>query len=200
MEHVITEGSNINMQGFYKIWQVNPITGERKLLRDAKNLILYSGADLLAAAMAGVNYTNISHIYVGYKNDVNSGFTKPNIDKAYSTKFENYGTGTTLEDFGYFRIPLAYSPTFLNQPNYKNNVVVFTGIVTGNLNPIGSSAPFKDSLETGPNSRLFEIALVSATEPATYTGDKIFSRANFEPLLFNPSYNLTISWGIQFTA
>jgi len=198
MEHVITDGKNIKMQGFYKIWQVNPKTGEKLLLRDNKNLILNNGADLLARAMAGVKYSNISHIYVGYKNNVDGSFTRPTLDKAYTDKFSSYGSGI-LEDFGYIRVPLAYSPSFLNTEGYQNNISVFTGIVTTGLDTSG--AAFRDENYGGAEpSQIFEVALVAATEPTGPGGDIVFSRAHFSELLYNTSYNLTIAWGIQFTA
>lgn len=198
MEHVITESTNIKMQGFYKIWQVNPSTGERQLLRDSKNLILYSGADLLAKAMAGVKYSNISHLYIGYKNNTDGVFDRPTLDKAYTDKFSSYGSGL-FEKFGYLRVPLAYSPSFLNQSNYQNNIVVYTGIVTSGVDTNG--AAFQDQSYGGTEpSQIFEIGLVSATEPSGPGGDQIFSRAHFDALLYNPNYNLTITWGIQFTA
>jgi hypothetical protein len=196
MEHQITEGTNIKMQGFYKIWQVNPLTGERQLLRDNKNLILFGGADLLARAMAGVKYSNISHLYVGYKNHADDNFDKPTNDRAYSFKFSSYSEGNKL---GYLRVPLAYSPSFLNQPNYENNIAVFTGIVTPGIESNGAGFLADNPANIEP-SQIFEVALVAATEPAGQGGDVVFSRAHFSPLLYNPSYNLTITWGIQFTA
>jgi len=188
------------MRGFFKIWAVHPKTGERILLREQDNMILYQGADLLAKALAGVQYANISHMYVGYKNWVDGSFTKPTVDKEYTIPIASYGTPGTYADFGYLRPSLAYSPSFLNQPDYDSNIVLFTNIITTSNVGEGSSADFRDSDYVGDPSQLFEVALVAALDPSGSSQDVIFSRAQFTPLLYDPNYNLTITWGVQFVA
>lgn len=191
--------SDINIAGFFKIWEVNPKTGSKRLLIDKKNMILNSGADILAQALAGVSNSSISHIYVGY-NNVASSFTPPTIDKAYSVKFDTYGTGL-YTTYGYLRLPLAYTPSFMAQSGYKNNIALFTGVIATSDNYYG--AQFRSSVDgdvDNPPSQLFEVALVSATDPSSPAQDKIFSRANFDPVTYDPNFNLTITWGIQFQA
>jgi hypothetical protein len=199
MDHNIDEGTIFKkMQGFFKIWAVDPVSGQRHLLIDKKNMILNEGADLLAAALAGVKYSNISHIYIGYKNHADGTFDKPVIDKEYSVKFTSYNSGE-YADFGYLRLPLAYSPSFINQDGYQSNITVFTAVVaTGDT---ANGAVFRPEDYGGAQpSQIFEVALVAATDPSGQAQDKVFSRAQFEPLLYNPSYNLTITWGVQFLA
>lgn len=189
------------MRGFFKIWAVDPITGKKELLVDKENMILNAGADLLASALAGVKYTHVSHMYIGYKNHADDTFypgSVPTVDKEYTVKFTDYNTGS-YTDFGYLRVPLSYSPSFIAQTDYENNVAIFTAVVTTASAANGSTATFKDDTQVNP-SHIFEVALVAATEPTSQTGDKVFSRAQFEPLLYNNSYNLTITWGVQFLA
>ena len=192
------------MQGFFSIWAVDKATGERTLLRKKKNMILNQGADLVAQALAGVANTNISHMYIGYKNAPDGTFTKPTIDKEYSIPFSGYGTGVTYSDFGYLRVPLAYSPSFIAQSGYNSNIALFTTIITTSDSGINSSVNFIDEVTAGETlvdpSQIFEVALVAALDPTGESQDKVFSRAQFEPLLYNPSYNLTITWGVQFEA
>lgn len=188
-------------KGFFKIWQVNKETGKRELLRDQPNMILNEGADILAQALAGVRYAAISHMYIGYKNNIDDSFDKPTIDKEYSNKFTAYGSGS-FTDFGYLRLPLAYAPSFLAQEDYASNIALFTSVVATADNANGAafrSSDYEGNVSTPP-SQIFEVALVAALDPTGANQDKVFSRANFEPLLYNPNYNLTTTWGVQFLA
>lgn len=192
--------SALKPTGHIKIWRVHKQTGAKELLVDKSNTILYSGADLMALALAGTSrYAFISHMYLGYKTTASmSGFTPPTIDKAYSVPFTSYDS-TGLEDLGYLRLPLAFSPNFLSTADYDNNTVIFTAVVTTGSGDTSSGAVFHDSDDAEP-SHLFELGLVAALNPLSSSADKVFSRTNFEPIIYDPNYNLTVSWGIQFTA
>lgn len=199
----MSEQVNANQfSGFIKIWKTHKETGVSELLISKPNKILYQGSDLLAFALAGIKYAKISHVYVGFKN-YNDGdtFDLPIIDKDYNTlPFTSYGVvDGDYVDYGYFRLPLSYSPTF--QPSdvtYEHNTVIFTTIMSFDSSPSGQSASFQYADHAGTQSHLFEVALSSALDPTTTTNDQIFSRATFTPIMFDPSYNLTISWGVQF--
>lgn len=179
---------NKDFGGFIKIWQHNSETGASKLIVDQKNTILYGGADLLAYALAGQAHARISHFYVGYNN--NAGFTGPGspVDKTNSTFLVD-------ADYGYLKIPLTFPASYLEEANYQHNIVVFT-ILLANPNPFrqGASPTFSSS------SKLFEVGLVAALNPDGNNNDVVFSRAQFTPLQYDPGFNLTISWGIKFTA
>lgn len=185
--------------GFFKIWKTSKVTGQTELLVERKNMVLYQGMGLLAKALAGVRYASVSHMYIGYKTtDDISGFTPPTIDKEYTNKFEDYNVAIGLADLGYLRLPLNFTPTYLTSgEDYEDNVAVFTTVITANNSGLPNGADFNDSGDAEP-SHIFEIALVAALDPTSDGNDVIFSRANFEPILYDPAYNLTVSWGIQF--
>lgn len=176
-----------NFQGFIKIWQSNPVTGEQKLLIDKPNTVLYQGADLLAYALAGVANNKISHMYIGFNN--NLVFTPPVIDKAYSNPFSGF-----VAPFGYLRIPLTLPASYLADTNYTHNVPIFTTMITSGTSEAGG-ATF-----TNGTSQIYEVGLVAATTPSSSSGDAVFSRANFSQIQYDSSFNLTISWGVKFTA
>lgn len=191
--------NNLEFSGFFKVWKVHKKTGQRELVVSKKNMILYQGADLLAFALAGVKNAKVSHMYVGYKTTADiTGFVPPTIDKEYSNKFSDYDDAVGLEDLGYLRLPMAFTPSYLNTTDYENNTVVFTSVVSNNTSAF-DGADFFDS-GSGTPSHLFEVALVAALDPTSASEDKIFSRANFDPIVYDANYNLTISWGIQFLA
>ena len=125
---------------------------------------------------------------VGYNNS--NGFTGPgvSVDKADpSFRIDS--------NYGYLKIPLTFPASFLNETNYANNIPVFTVLLS---NP--NSFKVSTSPTFGSSSKMFEVGLVAETSPGTTAGDKVFSRAQFTPLTYDPSHNLTISWGIKFTA
>lgn len=191
-----------NYSGFFKIWKTHKNTGEQKLVVDQANKILYQGSDLLAYALAGIKYAKISHVYVGYENYADGdAFELPVVNKDYNTApFNTYGVEAgAFEERGYFRLPLSYSPTFQSSASaYEHNTVIFTTIMALDSSPEGQSADFIFSDGSPTQSHLFEVALASALDPTSSSKDAIFSRATFSPIMFDPSYNLTISWGIQF--
>lgn len=182
-------------KGFYKIWAVDKKTGAKKLLVSKPNMILYQGADLMAQALAGVQGANISHVYIGY-NNVAGSFTPPTLDKENTTDFPAYGLDP-LTTYGYLRLPLSYSPTFSGQDPYDTNTVVFTAIIATTGNDHGAEFAISTA---GTPSQIFEIALAAEFDPSDQSSDKLFSRAQFDPVLYDENYNLTIAWGIQFLA
>lgn len=193
--------NNTNFAGFYKIWRVHKVTGEKELLVDKKNMILYQGSDLLALALGGFKNAKLSNMYVGYVN-VDPGdigdFTPTTVDKDYSVPFTAYGTGLHA-DKGYLRLPLAYAPNYqASTSDYDSNQVVFTSIISADQsNTGGEDFLFADDV-SGTPSHIFEIGLAAALDSASSAKDIIFSRANFTPITYDQNYNLTISWGIQF--
>jgi hypothetical protein len=197
----MTENINsTNFAGFYKIWRVHKETGEKELLVDNKNLILYQGADLMALSLGGFKNAKISNMYAGYVNSTAplTGFTPTVIDKQCSVPFTSYGSGL-YSNHGYLRVPLAYAPTYQGSTgDYNSNQVIFTSIIASSQTSSGGAAfSFADA---GTPSFIFEIALAAAVNTGSSTNDIIFSRANFTPITYDQNYNLTISWGIQFLA
>lgn len=177
---------NEDCKGFIKIWSSDSNTGESKLLLEHRNTILYQGADLLAAALTGQANAKITHFYLGYNNA--SSFTPVAVDKANSQfKIDS--------DYNYLKIPLTFPATFLKEPNYENNIPVFTVLLSNpNDYRVGLTPSFNSS------SKMFEVGLVAALVTGSNTGDKVFARAQFTNITYDSTHNLTISWGIKFTA
>ncbi len=183
MDLILPKESIANYLGFVKIWQSNPTTGEQKLLIDKKNTILYTGADILARALAGERNSKVSHFYLAYNNTNN--FTPPPITK------DNPSYSLFVDPFGYVKVPLSSPAAYAHDVNYEGNVVIFTITITSpeglQVNTAGAAL--------GDTSNLFEAALVVA---GPNVNDKIFSRIQFSPIAYDPTYNLTISWAIKF--
>ena len=182
--------------GFLKIWQSNPETGESKLVLEKRNTILYDGSDLLAKALGAQANTGISHMYLGYSNNDTNPDTDYTISKS-NAAFVKDG------DRGYLRVPLTFPASFTkSDSNYDNNIVAFTVLIN---NAASYVVPGSASLSTGsPQSKFFEAGLVAAIDPAatlaSHTTDMVFARIAFERFSYDPTFNLTVTWGVKFTS
>jgi hypothetical protein len=185
MDYCINTTENLKYSGFFKIWQVDKKTGAKELVISKPNMILYQGADLLAKALAGVKYASISHMYVGFQN---GAVTPTTIDKTNSSPFSSF-----VAPKGYLRLPISYNPSFLAQTNYSGNTVIFTSI-------IASTAGAHGDTFTASSSNICEVGLAAALNPENDGEDLFFSRATFDPIVYDSNYNLTISWGVNFLA
>jgi hypothetical protein len=85
--------------------------------------------------------------------------------------------------------PLTFSPNYQTSLGYDENIVLFSTMVT--------SATKAGGADFGANSRIYEVALVSAVAANDLNKDTVFSRTNFNPIQYNSSYNFTITWGVR---
>lgn len=182
--------------GFLKIWQSHPETGESKLILEKRNTILYEGSDLLAKALGATANTGISHMYLGYSNnDTNpdSDYTISKSDSVFVKSAER----------GYLRVPLTFPASFTkSDSSYDNNIVAFTILIN---NAASYVVPSSATLSVGvPQSKFFEAGLVAALDPAatlaSHTTDSVFARIAFDRISYDPSFNLTVTWGVKFTS
>jgi hypothetical protein len=187
---ISTEKTNLNkaISGFVKIWKTSPITGESQLVIDQPNMILYGGARLMSYALSGRENAKIWGMYIGFNNNQNGVFTRPVIDASYSQPFSGL---STQSGFGYLREPLTFTPTYLSDGIYIDNTVLFSVMVTASTSV--NATPFLHDV-----SRIYEVALVGASDPTNSSKDIVFSRTGFNPVKYDTNFNFTITWGIKF--
>lgn len=175
--------ANQSLAGFIKIWKTDPDTGESFLIVDKPNLILKGGAKILAQTLGGNSSYNIWGMYIGYNNT--ASFTAPNIDIEYSNTFAARADAS----FGYLREPITFTPTFSSSSGYDSNTVLFSTMITSATRVAG--ALFNS------NSRIYEVALIAAPSVNDVSKDVVFSRTNFNPILYDNTYNFTVTWGVR---
>lgn len=177
--------------GFIKIWQTDPTNGASTLLVDKKNTILYTGADILARAVAGLPGSRISHFYVSYTNAVSR--TPLPVSR---TPTPYLAVNASPGGYGYGSVPLTLPPSFLKSgSDYNNNISVFTIMI-----PSTASVQSQLGLNFTNGVKIFEASLVAATTSPPSGTDPVFSRVQFNPVTYDSTFNLTISWGIMFTS
>lgn len=173
------------LSGFIKIWKNDPRTGDSELLVDKQNLVLKGAAKIITSCLAGASESKIHGMYIGFNND-SAGYTPKAIDTDYTNKFYNYSG-----NFGCLREKLSFPASFISSPGYENypNTVLFSTIITASASVRGA--------EFNENSQIHEVALYSAPNENDISEDLIFSRTNFNSIVYNSSYNFTITWGIR---
>lgn len=178
--------ANKDFKGLFKLWQHSSVDGSKILRVEKRNTIVYTGADLLAYSLAGKANASISHMYIGYNND--PGFdvnNEPAVSKA-DTTFNSSG------DYGYVRVPLSFPATFGEETNYDHNSVYFTVML--NQAPSSVGATFDNT------SNIYSAGLVAALNPSGSNQDVLFAKIQFTPVLYDPTFGLTLTWGVKFTA
>lgn len=133
--------------------------------------------------MGGRAEEKIWGMYIGYCNA--EEFSPKQITTDYADPFSSFD-----EPFGYLREPLTFSPSYMSSANYDENVVLFSTMITSATEVQG--APF-----TAGESYLYEVALVAAPDVANRNRDIVFSRTNFNKVLYDANYNFTITWGVR---
>jgi len=174
------------LKGFVKIYRHNILTKETELIVDKSNMILRGGAKIVAKTLAGDNSSKIWGMYIGFNNSLT--FTKedaPQITPSYGNPFSNFES-----PFGYLREPLTFPAAFSSSEGYDSNTVLFSTMITSATKVAG--ADFQDG-----TSNIYEVALIAAPESSDLSKDTVFSRTNFNPILYDASYNFTITWGVR---
>jgi hypothetical protein len=174
------------LNGFIKIWQTDPRTGEIKLLVAKNNLILKGGAKIIASALGGNTTSKIWGMYIGYSNDPAFDLITdaPSIDVDYSNRFVNFE-----EPLGFLREQLTFTPTYMSTEGYEDNTVLFSTMIT--------SASSAGGAEFNTSSQIYEVALLAAPNPSSALEDIVFSRTSFNPIQYDSNYNFTITWGVR---
>ena len=182
-----TTKGNLNdmITGFVKIFKTHKETGVTEVVVDKKNLVLNMGAQVLSYALSGKPSYNISGFYIGYNNT--NSFTPPVINTTYSVPFSSF-----TAPFGYLRQGLSFAPSYLASSSvYTDNTSFYTTQVSS-ANAFGGAAFINGT------SNIYEVALIAQPNPSNASTDLVFSRVNFNPILWDNSFSLSITWGIQF--
>jgi len=165
--------------------------GKWELLRKLNNMVLYTGADILASTLAGLN-KGVNGMYLEYNNNTPSA---PSITRE---RDRSYYEGLS-SPAGYVRVPTIANPSLTaSDENYTGKVVQFIGVTDG-------------SIVNGPGiidgtSAYYSCSLVSMPDSLDRTQDVIFSAANItdsndllSPIIKVANAQIGIKWVIQFT-
>jgi hypothetical protein len=163
--------------------------GTETPLMSFSNLILYSGADILASALSGLPGGVVNGMYMEYKNDaigVGPSVTRDR-DASYYTSLSG--------DYGYCRVPTISGVTSSSGADYEGNEITFVAITDGTY---GGGAL------TDGVSRFYGAGLISSPAWSDPSSDRLFSALNFEassvltPVIKAANAQFGVRWKIRF--
>lgn len=183
-------------KGIFRVFAFNPKTGAIRKMIEKNNLILYSGADILAQVLVGKPTYAIDTMYLEFKNLPMSTdpITPPTFDRTGGIE---YYTGlSSSPDVDFLRVPLTVSPLIdsSNAALYVGNQVTFFGISEGTFGFFGK--PFN----VVSNSAVYGAALVATPDLSDQSQDAVFSRAyaGVDKVLKETGEEIGVTWTIRF--
>lgn len=180
--------------GMARIFSFDPLTNIIHKMIVKRNLILFGGADVLAALIAGRG-SAVNAMYMEYKNLASPGLsiTPPAFDREGGISYYSGLSGSP--DIDFLRIPLTVNPTIeASDVVYGGNQVVFFGVSEGAVGFHG-----KSFLDTS-NSAVFGAALVAAADLGDQSQDVVFSRiySGIDKVLKVAGHQIGVTWTIRF--
>lgn len=160
------------------------------LTYEARNLVLYSGADILARLLAGET-GKISHVYIEYENT--AGAVSP-VPAGRGVTAVDLQSMTPPRDF--LRAPLAATPLKYSTDvgSYAGNGVTFHAVTTATQGALhGALTPFS----AGSNSVVMAVSLVAATR-GVIAGDLLYARHVLStPLPVTGLGQVSVTWNTE---
>ncbi len=142
------------------------VENEDGVVVEGRNLVVYTGGDIIAQVLAGNPEYRISHMYFGYENT--AGVPSPPAAARSDTAAGRYHALTPPEDF--LRAAVLDPPQLsAGDVNHNFNVVTFNAIGIGPTGVLGLA------FGAGSNSKVYDVGLIAAPT-GVYTGDILYAR------------------------
>jgi hypothetical protein len=126
------------------------LQNEAGLVVESHNLVVYTGGDIIAGALAGLTGYYINYMYFGYENT--AGVPAPPA-AARTDTVATFVAYTAPKD--YLRTPTLVPPVIsTSDVNHNGNVVTFSAIATATVGVNGLA------FNAGVNSKVFDVGLV----------------------------------------
>ena len=186
---------DLHAKGMVRLFSFNPKTGQIRSMIEKQNLILYSGADVLARCLAGDATYAISSMLMEFKNlpSPSDPITPPAFDRSGGIAY--YNGLSSSPDTDYVRVPLVSSPDFTTSDAiyYQGNEATYFAISEGSTGVHGKA------FGPGSNSAVYGAALVATPDPVQPSSDVVFSRAysGIGKLLKEAGFEIGITWTIR---
>ena len=187
--------------GIVRMFSFDPKTGRIIKMVVRKNLILFSGADILAKLLSGDNTFRIATMYMEFKNLASPGDPVPIPSFDRSGGIAYYNGLLASSDLDFIRIPLQIAPTFSSsdETTYEDNKVTFIGVSEGTVGFHGKA------FGPGSNSAVYGAGLVSSPDPDDQSLDRVFSRVYAggvsgwsDPIEKEAGTQIGVTWTIRF--
>jgi hypothetical protein len=174
-----------------RFFSYDPKTNRIGKVIERRNLIVYSGADVLARLLAGQPKYAPNAMYLEFKNTGGSSVPAPSYGRGLATEYYQ----TLASDVDFLRIPLMVTP-FLSASdnNYKNNQVTYFATSQG-----VAGAKAISPLPFNTNSVVYGAALVAMPDLNDVSQDVVFSRVYTEigSIQKEVGHEIGVTWTIQ---
>lgn len=197
MKHLVDQyGFQLSQRGRgdVTIFAFDPLT--KRVIQEISthNLILFSGADVLAQCLAGNSKFAVTTMYLEFKNLGSPGdpIVPPAFDRTGGIGYYN-GLVSSL-DTDFIRVPLTVNPTITPSGlEYNGNRLTFFGMTEGTTGFFGK--PFNP----GVNSAVYGAGLIAAPDADDQSQDVVFSRvyAGIDKVLKQTGYEIGVVWTVQ---
>ena len=177
------------VKGRPRFFLFNPKTGEIRKVIERDNLVLYSGADILAKLLSGASEYAVKTMYLEFANTASP--VVPTFDRTGGLAYYNGLTG----DYDFLRVPLQVSPALSSSDAvYANNIVSFYGISEGAVGVLGKAFSY------AAGSNVFGAALVASPNPGEQSEDVVFSRVytGIGKIPKEAGFEIGVLWPVQF--
>lgn len=185
-----------NMSGTIRIFSFDPVTRTIRHMLARRNLVLYSGADIMALLIAGTPGFHVSTMYMEYENLADPGDTPsiPTYDRTGGIGYYNGLSSSPNKDF--LRVPITVSSDVSSSDEilYEGNVVTFFAVSEGLAGFHGKTF--------GPssNSAVYGAGLIVSPEPNDQSLDRVFARTytGIGKILKETNFEIGITWQVRY--
>jgi len=183
-------------KGRARFFLFNPNTGQIKQIIDTQNLVLYSGADILAKCLSGDTTYAVASMYLEFKNLADPGdpITPPAFDREGGIGY--YNDLASSPDTDYLRVPLMTAPDFSSSDAdlYTGNQALFFAMSEG------TTGIHAKAFGPATNSAVYGAALVATPDPLVPANDVVFSRTytGIGKILKEAGFEIGVSWTMRF--
>ena len=162
---------------------------------EVPNLILYSGADVLAKLLSGNSEYKINGMYLEFKNlaDPTDPITPPTFDRTGGRDY--YDGLVSSPDTDFIRVSLASLPLLqATDVDYSNNQITFFSISSGSTGFHGKT------FSSAANSAVFGAALIATPGGSDQAQDIVYARvySGIDKILKESSREIGVTWVTQF--
>jgi hypothetical protein len=163
-----------------------------KKIEEIHNLVVFSGADIIAKAITGDTAYRLSTLYFEFDNVTLSPPPSYLTDRTADRSYYDFSAGT--RDF--LRVPLSGAPAMAaSTVDYDGNQLTFFGMTSGS----GQLGGAGTANYTNGVSSVIGVGLLASPTPLVQANDVLFARTYLTvPIQKEANKQVAISWDITF--
>ena len=183
------------VKSLVRVFSFDPWTGRVHCFSQGRNLVVYSGADILAKLLSGASGYAIAGMYLEFKNLGVPGtpITPPTFDRSGGIGY--YNGLSSSADVDFLRVPLTVPGDIQSTgAEYNGNQLTFFAQSEGSTGfhgkPFGSSS----------NSEVYGAGLIAMPDESDQAQDVVYARTyDFTQVPKEDGFEIGITWVTRFS-